>query len=135
MSNVIVLYLRIKGKLLLLLGVGQRLGAHTLITLSRLEITAQRHVSTWITVLLGDIKLREGGDILQGIGIQKSQRGVQRFIIGVRSDARRNVLTLKAREYIFFKDLLLVLTVESSLSIIASLLDSSLDCPGSKDIF
>ena len=66
-------HLRIKGKLLLLLGVGQRLGTHTLITLSRLEISAQRHVSTWITVLLGDIKLGESGDILQGVSIQQTQ--------------------------------------------------------------
>ena len=73
MSNVFVLYLRIKGKLLLLLGVGQRLGAHTLITLSWLEISAQRHVSTWITVLLGNIKLGESGDILQGVSIQQTQ--------------------------------------------------------------
>ena len=69
--------------LLLLLRVTERLGGEALLQPPRLQILAQGDVVDWLQVLLGQVVVREGRDVLDGVGVQQTQRGVSGLVATV----------------------------------------------------
>ena len=75
--------------LLLLLRVTERLGGETLLQPAWLEVLAQRHVGGYrLQVLLGQVVVGEGGDVLDGVRVQQAQGGVSGLVARTRLEGR-----------------------------------------------
>ena len=75
--------------LLLLLRVTERLGGEALLQPAWLEVLAQRHVGGCrLQVLLGQVVVGEGGDVLDGVRVQQAQGGVSGLVARTRLEGR-----------------------------------------------
>ena len=80
---------RLHSDLLLLLRVTERLGGETLLQPAWLEVLAQRHVGGCrLQVLLGQVVVGEGGDVLDGVRVQQAQGGVSGLVARTRLEGR-----------------------------------------------
>ena len=71
--------------LLLLLRVTERLGGEALLQPPRLQILAQGDVVDWLQVLLGQVVVGEGREVLDGVRVEEAQRRVSRLVPSGRS--------------------------------------------------